>query len=103
MICLCLALAIRKYRKNKRNKIQSSDNETPATPTEEDQAPYLQPKGELDAHGNSKFELGAEHRQYELEGDTEIHEMPTAANTEELSGRGRTELKGAEHSSELGA
>lgn len=68
---------------------------------EDGQPPYLQQKGELDTHGNSKFELGAEHRQYEMEGDTEIHEMPTVANTEELSGLSRTELRGIKYSSEL--
>ncbi|KAL9036527.1 MAG: hypothetical protein Q9180_004249, partial [Flavoplaca navasiana] len=103
LIALCLVLLLRRYRRNKRSKIISSDDKGPSTPKEEDQPPYLQPKGELDAHGNSKFELSAEQRQYELEGDTEIHEMPTGANTGELSGRGRIELKGAEHSQELKA
>ncbi|KAL8873549.1 MAG: hypothetical protein Q9198_007009 [Flavoplaca austrocitrina] len=104
LIALCLVLLLRRYRRNKRSKIISSNDKDPSTPKEEDQPPYLQPKGELDAHGNSKFELSAEQRQYELEGHTEIHEMPTGANTGELSGGcGRIELRGAEHSQELKA
>ncbi|KAL9626036.1 MAG: hypothetical protein Q9204_007634, partial [Flavoplaca sp. TL-2023a] len=77
LIALCLVLLLKRYRRNKRSKIISSDDKDPSAPKEEGQPPYLQPKGELDAHGNSKFELSAEQRQYELEGDTEIHEMPT--------------------------
>ncbi|KAL8979196.1 MAG: hypothetical protein Q9205_005410, partial [Flavoplaca limonia] len=103
LIALCLVLLLRRYRRNKRSKIISSDEKDPSLPKEEDQPPYLQPKGELDAHGNSKFELSAEQRQYELEGDIEIYEMPTGANTGELSGCGRIELRGAEHSQELKA
>ncbi|KAL8834463.1 MAG: hypothetical protein Q9176_007487 [Flavoplaca citrina] len=103
LIALCLVLLLRRYRRNKRSKIISSDDKDPSLPKEEDQPPYLQPKGELDAHGNSKFELSAEQRQYELEGDIEIYEMPTGANTGELSGCGRIELRGAEYSQELKA
>ena len=103
LIALCLVLLLRRYRRNKRSKIISSDDKDPSTPKEEDQPPYLQPKGELDAHGNSKFELSAEQRQYELEGDTEIHEMPTGTNTKELNGCVRIELRGAEYSQELKA
>ncbi|KAI4271509.1 MAG: hypothetical protein LQ337_005953, partial [Flavoplaca oasis] len=103
LIALGPVLLLRRYRRNKRSKINSSDDQDPSTPQEEDQPPYLQPKGELDAHGNSKFELSAEQRQYELEGDTEIYEMPTGADTGELSGCGRIELRGAEHSQELEA
>ncbi|KAL8884835.1 MAG: hypothetical protein Q9215_007199 [Flavoplaca cf. flavocitrina] len=103
LICLSLALAFRRFRKHKRGKTKRSNDETPGTAKEEDQAPYFQQKGELDAHGNSKFELGAEQRQYELEGDTDIHEMPTNADVEELGGRGRVQLRGAEHSRELKA
>lgn len=86
LICLCLALGIRKHRHNKRQEIQSSENGITATPVNDSQTPYLQPKCELDTHGNSKLELDAEQRQYELEGDTEIHELPTVANAGELDG-----------------
>ncbi|KAL8635897.1 MAG: hypothetical protein Q9226_009309 [Calogaya cf. arnoldii] len=103
LICLGLALSIIRYRKNKRKLLHSSNDESPTPPMGENQPPYLQQKGELDAQGNSKFELGAEQRQYELEGETEVYEMPTVANTGEPSGRGLIELRGAEHSSELRA
>ncbi|KAL8765142.1 MAG: hypothetical protein Q9209_007690 [Squamulea sp. 1 TL-2023] len=95
MICLSLALALRRYRKNKR-LIHSSNDEDPAIPVD-DQQPYLQLKGELDAHGNSKFELDAGQAQYEL-GATEVHEMSTGDNS-----YGRRELRGEEHSTELRA
>ncbi|KAL8671477.1 MAG: hypothetical protein Q9168_004027 [Polycauliona sp. 1 TL-2023] len=104
LICLFLALSIRRYRRNKKKKISSGDNEDALTTVvEDDQAPYLQQKGELDAPGNSKFELGAEQRRYELEGDIEIHEMPTALGVEELNRSGRRELRGPEHSREMTA
>ncbi|KAI4218214.1 MAG: hypothetical protein L6R36_009075 [Xanthoria steineri] len=86
LTCLCLALGIRKHRHNKRRHFQSSGGEITATPVDDSQTPYLQPKGELDAHENSKLELDAEQRQYELEGDTEVHELPTDTDTRELSG-----------------
>lgn len=57
-ICLGLALALKRYRRNKRSKIVSRSEEDSSSPKNEDQAPYLQPEGELDAHGNNKFELG---------------------------------------------
>ena len=95
LICLSLALALRRYRKNKR-LIHSSNDEDPAIPVD-DHPPYLQPKGELDAHENSKFELDARQAQYEL-GATEVHEMSTGDNT-----YGRRELTGKDHSTELRA
>ncbi|KAL8857728.1 MAG: hypothetical protein Q9178_005763 [Gyalolechia marmorata] len=95
LICLSLALALRRYRKNQR-LIHSSNDEDPAIPVE-DHPPYLQPKGELDAHENSKFELDAGQVQCEL-GATEVHEMSTGDNT-----YGRRELRGEEHSTELRA
>ncbi|KAL9036405.1 MAG: hypothetical protein Q9180_004319 [Flavoplaca navasiana] len=101
LIALCLVLLLWRYRRNKRSKIISSNDKDPSITVDEDRQPYLQRKGELDAHENSKFELSAEQRQYELEGDTEIHEMPTGANARELSGCGRTELRGEEHSKEM--
>ncbi|KAL8993683.1 MAG: hypothetical protein Q9169_006160 [Polycauliona sp. 2 TL-2023] len=103
LICLCLALVIRRYRRDKMKRSISSDNKSPTIAVEEDQAPYLQHKGELDAQGNSKHELAAEQKRYGLEGDIEIHEMPSPANIGELGGSGRTELRSAEHSQELKA
>lgn len=95
LICLSLVLALRRYRKTKR-LVHSSNDEDPAIPGD-DRPPYLQPKGELDAHGNSKFELDAGQRRYEL-GATEVHEMETGDVT-----HGRRELRGEEHSSEMTA
>lgn len=85
-----LVFGIRRYRR-KRSATDSSNNRNP-----EQDPPYLQQKGELDASGNTVYEIDGQERQHELEGGTEIHEMATNFD-------GRIELSCEEHSSELRA
>lgn len=62
-----------------------------ATPSDEDR-PYLQQKGELEAEDKTKHELQADHRRYGLTDDNEIREMSTQQTPE---------LRGEQHSTEL--
>ncbi|KAL8977962.1 MAG: hypothetical protein Q9205_006347, partial [Flavoplaca limonia] len=88
LIISCLAIGIRRYRKNKR--IQ-----TPVIPRLEHQ-PYLQQKGELDADGNTVYEKDGMERRHELDPDNEIHEMAAGSVAS-----GPTEMMGEEDYSEL--
>ncbi|KAL8873548.1 MAG: hypothetical protein Q9198_007008, partial [Flavoplaca austrocitrina] len=88
LIISCLAIGIRRYRKNKRTQ-------TPVIPRLEHQQ-YLQQKGELDADGNTVYEKDGMERRHELDPDNEIHEMAAGS----VAG-GRTELMGEEDYSEL--
>ncbi|KAI4186238.1 MAG: hypothetical protein LQ346_005739 [Caloplaca aetnensis] len=92
-------LAIIRYRKNKR-KTQSTSGK-PESPTEDQ--PYLQQKGELDAEERRRFELDAEQKKYELEGDNDIHELPTATDSCARTRLDRQELRGEEHCKDLRA
>ncbi|KAL8930803.1 MAG: hypothetical protein Q9208_000344 [Pyrenodesmia sp. 3 TL-2023] len=82
--------------KRRKRKSHNSSGE-PSAPSKDDQ-PYLQQKGELEAEERRKYELQAEIKQYELEGDHDIQEMSTPANDLALN---RPELRGEEHCKEL--
>lgn len=78
--------------------MRSSNDKT--TSCEDDQ-PYLQQKGELKTEERRIYELHANQRQHELEGNDEISEMP--ASTNPLVHPHRPELSGGEHCKELRA
>ncbi len=85
------------YRKPKLNgRRQDAD-----TPSDENR-PYLQQKGELEADEKRKYELQAEDRRYELADDNQIREMSTTDSPYEMSTQRTQELRGEEHSRELG-
>ncbi len=95
-VCIAMGSFIRHHRRNReRNHATISD-----LPTETDQL-YLQRKGELEATEQAKFELDGTPRQLELEGDNEIHEIPTSINNPVISRLQSHELRGEEHSKEL--
>ena len=94
LILLSLVFGIRRYRSKRHHTTISSSGRTA-----EQDPPYLQQKGELDAIGNTVFEMDGRDRRHELEPDAEIHEMPTRR----CGYDGRTELRGEEHASELRA
>ncbi|KAL8993684.1 MAG: hypothetical protein Q9169_006161 [Polycauliona sp. 2 TL-2023] len=88
LFLIALVFGIRRHRKNKRSTLPS-----PKGNASEENIPYLQKKGELDAFGNALYELDAVEPRCELEGDTEIKEMSTAVNVD-----GRRELYGRRNS-----
>ena len=65
----------------------------------ESNAPYLQPKGELEAEERGRYEPPAEARELELD-DHEIREMSTVSNQNLATSPGQ-ELGAEEHSREL--
>ncbi len=64
--------------------------------------PYFQQKGELEAEEKRKYELHAEERRYELAEDNQLREMSTTDSPYEMSTQRTQELRGEEHSGELG-
>jgi len=95
-----LAFSIHKtlqYRKRKVNG-QKQDADT----SSEENRPYLQQKGELEADEKRKYELHAEERRYELADDSQIREMSTTDSPYEMSSQRTQELRGEDHSRELG-
>ncbi len=75
--------------------------------------PYLQQKAELEAEERRKFELEAREKRYELDADDIVHEAEGYNNRHEISTERMTpmilslltrqELRGEEHSRELGS
>lgn len=94
LILSSLVFGIRRYRSKRHHTINPSNEKTA-----EQDPPYLQQKGELDASGNTVSEIDGRERRHELEPDAEIHEMPIR----ECGYDGRTELRGEEQTSELRA
>ncbi|KAI4123942.1 MAG: hypothetical protein LQ338_005053 [Usnochroma carphineum] len=101
-LCTLLALGILRHRKNKHER-QSNQEAAAASSPEDDDQPYLQRKAELEAEEQAKFELDAEQRQHELEGDNEIREMAATANGGAAMSHQRYELNGEERCKELEA
>ena len=66
----------------------------------EDQQPYLQQKAELEAEEKRKYELEARERRYEIGVEGERYELPVEG--QDMMIRTRQELRGEEHSTELG-
>ncbi|KAL8786265.1 MAG: hypothetical protein Q9195_008289 [Heterodermia aff. obscurata] len=95
---IILFLALRDFRRYRKRKIRDGAERQEAT-SEEDQ-PYFQQKGELEAEERRKYELEAEERRYELE-ENEIKEMPTMQMKNDGSTHRRQELRGEEHCKEL--
>ena len=72
--------------------------------SEGDKQPYLQQKAELEAEERRKYELEARQKIHELDGGTEIREIPAGTHEHRLAVmRSRQELTGGEHSQELDA
>lgn len=95
---LLLALLLwRRYRKNKRANAATAEHVE-----SEGVQPYLQQKPELEAEEKRKQELDAEERRYELNGESEIHEMSDTSNNGLPASRVLQELRGEEHARELG-
>ena len=68
----------------------------------EDNQPYLQQKPELDAQEKRKYELDAEERRYELDGGSRVQEISDRIDNASPSSYVLQELRGEEHSRELG-
>lgn len=95
---LLLALLLwRRYRKNKGANAATAEHVE-----SEGVQPYLQQKPELEAEEKRKQELDAEERRYELNGESEIHEMSDTSNIALPASRVLQELRGEEHARELG-
>lgn len=95
---LLLALLLwRRYRKNKGANAATAEHVE-----SEGVQPYLQQKPELEAEEKRKQELDAEERRYELNGESEIHEMSDTSNNALPASRVLQELRGEEHARELG-
>ena len=85
-----------KYRNRRKEKAMKEEQES-----SEDNQPYLQRKGELDAEEKIKYELQAEERRYELGDESETREMSTTKDHDSITALSRQELRGEEHSREL--
>ncbi|KAL9600006.1 MAG: hypothetical protein Q9219_003475 [cf. Caloplaca sp. 3 TL-2023] len=97
LLIIALAAILWKLRRRKRRSQNKSQTEGL---TVNEESPYFQQKGELEATANTRLELHDEERREELDGD-EIHELPvTRDGLGEQPGR-RNELRGEEHSKEL--
>ena len=69
-----------------------------------DSQPYLQQKAELEAEERRRHELEARQKVHELDGATEIIEIPAGKHEHRIAVmRSRQELTGGEHSQELDA
>ncbi len=68
--------------------------------SQEDVHPYLQQKAELEAEENKRVELEALERRYEMGDEGQRYEL--AATEDGIMGT-RQELRGEEHSKELGS
>lgn len=95
---ILISLAIFRYLRRRKSNKEADDR---PNPPENDQ-PYFQQKGELEAKDVVKFELHAESRQTELDGEREIHEMPSLEASHDEQASHRQELRGEEHCKELG-
>lgn len=100
LLITVLALAIRRILQHRKRKLVDLSNGTGILSDESH--PYLQQKGELEAEEKRKYELPAEERRYELEEDNQIREMSTTDSPYEMSTQRTQELRGEEHSRELG-
>ena len=87
----------RRYRKKKGANAATAEHVE-----SEGVQPYLQQKPELEAEEKRKQELDAEERRYELNGESEIHEMSDTSNNGLPASRVLQELRGEEHARELG-
>ena len=92
LVLLCLA----------RRKRKQSEKAQQARPVVNENQPYLQQKGELEAEEKRKYELQAEERRYELPEENAIREMSSTDERAERSNARRPELRGEEHCRELG-
>lgn len=93
-------LALLLWRRYRRNK---GANAATAEHVESEGAqPYLQQKPELEAEEKRKQELDAEERRYELNGESEIHEMSDTSNNGLPASHILQELRDEEHARELG-
>ena len=72
--------------------------------SEGDNQPFLQQKAELEAEERRKYELEARQKIHEMDGSTEIIEIPAGTQEHRLAVmRSRQELTGGEYSQELDA
>lgn len=95
-VCIAMGLFIRHHRRNRERNRDTLSNLSPETGQL-----YLQRKAELEATDQAKFELDGVSRRLELEGDNEIHEIPTSIDNLAMSRWQSHELRGEEHSKEL--
>ncbi len=93
---LCFII-LRRYRKKRRQAaIKNQWDMTSNTQL------YVDQKAELEDEERRKFELDAGGITYEMEGEDRIFEMPTTAEMRLASLRETHEMRGVEHSQELG-
>ncbi|KAL8717646.1 MAG: hypothetical protein Q9225_005135 [Loekoesia sp. 1 TL-2023] len=108
LICTLVVLGTKRYQKSKRDRLSNdqrvleSERDQRVLELEGDQ-PYSQQRGELEVEKKRTLELNAERRQYEGEGNNEIHEISATAETDEQKNLDRYELSGGEHCKELTA
>ena len=90
------------YKRRKPQKTLKEEDVTSQKPGSpyEDIEPDLQQKGELKAEENRKHELEARERRYKMKIEGERYELPV--EEQDLMIRTRQELRGEEHSTELG-
>lgn len=80
----------------------NEDNREGTSGGEGEHQPYLQQKPELEAEEQQRHELEARQKIYELDGETEIKELPAGIYEHRLAVmRSRQELRGGEYSREL--
>ena len=97
-----LAFLVHKRRKAPtalKQEAEDASSQNKGSPHEDTQ-PYLQRKAELEAEEKQKHELEARERRFEMGGEGERYELPTAER--DSMRRTTQELRGEEHSAELG-
>ncbi|KAL8669456.1 MAG: hypothetical protein Q9168_005952 [Polycauliona sp. 1 TL-2023] len=90
-----LVLGIVKRRRRHRNDVDQEPFQS------QDDQPYLQHKGELEAHERAKYELHGESAQAELDGEATIYEMTAGEDDQHWRNDCALELRGDEHCKEL--
>lgn len=87
-----------------KNQGKTENRREGTSASEGENQPYLQQKAELEAEERRKYELEARQKIHELDGGTEIREIPAGTHEHRLAVmRSRQELRGGEHSQELDA
>ena len=90
----------RKAQKILKGKAEDASSQNKGSP-QKDTQPYLQRKAELEAEEKQKHELEARERRYEMGSEGERYELPAGGERDSMR-RTRQELRGEEHSTELG-
>ena len=95
-----LGFLLYRCRKNQKTLKEEDPTSQDLGSPQEDSQPYLQQKAELEAEEKRKHELEARERTYEIGSEGRRYELQV--EEEDLMIRTRQELRGEEHSTELG-